>query len=75
MAYIFDAFNHLNRQMQRGGLNIIESQENLEVFKKKKIYGNDEQRIITLQTFPCWMTVLVRLKMWLELEKFLYLGS
>jgi hypothetical protein len=35
MADIFDALNHLNRQMQGGGVNIIEAEENLKAFKKK----------------------------------------
>ena len=57
MADIFDAINHLNKQMQGGGVNIIDAEENLRSFKKNYSYGNDEQRMITLQTFPCWMTV------------------
>ncbi|XP_035007625.1 protein ZBED8-like [Hippoglossus stenolepis] len=35
MADIFDALNHLNRQMRGGGVNIIEAEENLKAFKKK----------------------------------------
>ena len=35
MADIFDALNQLNRQMQGGGVNIIEAEENLNAFKKK----------------------------------------
>ncbi|XP_054464244.1 protein FAM200C-like [Anoplopoma fimbria] len=35
IADIFDALNHLNRQMQGGGVNIIEAEENLNAFKKK----------------------------------------
>ena len=34
MADIFDALNHLNRQMQGGGVNIMEAKENPKVFKK-----------------------------------------
>ena len=32
MADIFGAFNHLNQQMQSGGVNIIEAQEHLRAF-------------------------------------------
>jgi len=32
MANIFDALNHINRQMQGGGFNIIEAKENLKAF-------------------------------------------
>lgn len=42
--------------MQGGGV-IIEVEENLRAFFKSYRYENDEQRIITLQTFSCWMTV------------------
>ncbi|XP_069563784.1 protein FAM200C-like [Brachyistius frenatus] len=35
MADIFDALNHLNRQMQGGGVNIVEAEENLNAFKTK----------------------------------------
>ncbi|KAJ8393023.1 hypothetical protein AAFF_G00069270 [Aldrovandia affinis] len=35
MGDIFDALNHLNRQMQGGGVNIIEAEENLKAFQKK----------------------------------------
>ena len=35
MADIFDALNHLNQQMQGGGVNIIEAEENLRAFQKK----------------------------------------
>ncbi|XP_045113670.1 protein ZBED8-like [Portunus trituberculatus] len=35
MADIFDALNHLNQQMQGGGVNIIEAEENLKAFQKK----------------------------------------
>ena len=35
MADIFDALNHLNQQMQGGGVNIIETEENLRAFQKK----------------------------------------
>ena len=35
MADIFDALNNLNRQMQGGGVNIIEAEENLNAFLKK----------------------------------------
>ena len=32
MADIFDALNHLNREIQGDGVNIIEAEENLKVF-------------------------------------------
>ncbi|XP_073524942.1 protein FAM200C-like [Phyllobates terribilis] len=35
MADIFAALNHLNQQMQGGGVNIMEAEENLKAFKKK----------------------------------------
>ncbi|GAA6099628.1 protein ZBED8 [Tachysurus ichikawai] len=35
MADIFPALNHLNQQMQGGGVNIIEAEENLKAFQKK----------------------------------------
>nr|XP_024655565.1 protein ZBED8-like [Maylandia zebra] len=35
MADIFAALNHLNRQMQGGGVNIIEAEEHLKAFQKK----------------------------------------
>ncbi|KAG8231590.1 hypothetical protein J437_LFUL012282, partial [Ladona fulva] len=35
MAEIFAALNHLNQQMQGGGVNIIEAEENLKAFQKK----------------------------------------
>ena len=35
MADIFDALNHFNRQMQGGGVNIIEAEEDLKAFQKK----------------------------------------
>lgn len=35
MAIIFDALNHLNKQMQGSGVNIIEAAENLKAFQKK----------------------------------------
>ncbi|XP_077283104.1 protein FAM200C-like [Arctopsyche grandis] len=35
MADIFAALNHLNHQMQGGGVNIIEAEENLKAFQKK----------------------------------------
>ena len=35
MADIFDALNHLNQQMQGGGVNIIDAEENLRSFQKK----------------------------------------
>ncbi|XP_073510794.1 protein FAM200C-like [Phyllobates terribilis] len=35
MADIFSALNHLNQQMQGGGVNIMEAEENLKAFKKK----------------------------------------
>ncbi|GAA6077221.1 protein ZBED8-like [Tachysurus ichikawai] len=34
MADIFAALNHLNQQMQGGGVNIIEAEENLKAFQK-----------------------------------------
>jgi len=34
IADIFDALNYLNRQMQGGGINIIEAEENLKAFKR-----------------------------------------
>lgn len=52
MADIFTALNHLSQQMQGGGVNIIEAEENLKAFQKSCQYGNDEQRTITTQTFP-----------------------
>ncbi|XP_075684349.1 protein FAM200C-like [Rhinoderma darwinii] len=35
IADIFAALNHLNQQMQGGGVNIIEAEENLKAFQKK----------------------------------------
>lgn len=35
MADIFNALNHLNQQIQGGGVNIIEAEENLRAFQKK----------------------------------------
>lgn len=35
MADIFAALNHLNQQMQGGGVNIMEAEENLKAFQKK----------------------------------------
>ncbi|XP_040278289.1 protein ZBED8-like [Bufo bufo] len=35
MTDIFAALNHLNQQMQGGGVNIIEAEENLKAFQKK----------------------------------------
>ncbi|XP_028659137.2 protein ZBED8-like [Erpetoichthys calabaricus] len=35
MADIFVALNHLNQQMQGGGVNIIEAEENLKAYQKK----------------------------------------
>jgi len=35
MADIFDALNHLNCQMQGGGVNVIEAEEKLSAFRKK----------------------------------------
>lgn len=35
MADIFAALNHLNQQMQGGGVNIMEAEENLKTFQKK----------------------------------------
>ncbi|XP_019202536.1 protein ZBED8-like [Oreochromis niloticus] len=35
MADIFAALNHLNQQMQGGGVNIIEAEEHLKAFQKK----------------------------------------
>ncbi|XP_039903019.1 protein ZBED8-like [Simochromis diagramma] len=35
MADIFTALNHLNQQMQGGGVNIIEAEEHLKAFQKK----------------------------------------
>lgn len=35
MADIFEALNRLNQQMQGGGVNIIEAEENLKAFQKK----------------------------------------
>ena len=46
MTDIFDALNHLNQQIQVGGVNIIEVEENLTVFGKANFFGNDEQRMI-----------------------------
>ena len=46
MTDIFDALNHLNQQIQVGGVNIIEVEENLTVFGKTNFFGNDEQRMI-----------------------------
>jgi hypothetical protein len=57
MADIFAALSHLNQKMQGGGVNIIEAEKNLKALKKSYRYGNDEQRTITSQTFPCWTTV------------------
>ena len=58
MADIFDALNHLNRQMQGGRVNIIEAEENLTPFKKKlPLWKRRTEIMITSQTFPCWTTV------------------
>ena len=35
MADIFNSLNHLNQQMEGGGVNIIEAEENLKAFRKK----------------------------------------
>ena len=35
MADIFGALNHLNQQMQGGGVSTIEAEEHLKVFQKK----------------------------------------
>ena len=35
MANIFEPLNHLNQQMQVGGVNIIEAEEHLKAFEKK----------------------------------------
>lgn len=35
MADIFAALNHLNQQMQAGGVNIMEAEEHLKAFQKK----------------------------------------
>ena len=43
MADIFGALNHLNQQMQGGGVNIIEAEEHLKAFEKKSNYGNDKE--------------------------------
>ena len=63
LAYMADIFGALNQQMQNGGVNIVEAEEHLEAFEKKSNYGNDQQRMITLLIFLCWMTVQVRSKM------------
>ena len=53
MADIFDVLNHLNQQIQDGGVNIIEAEKHLKGFQKNYDCGNDEQKTITLQTFHC----------------------
>ena len=35
MADIFAALNHLNQQMQGGGVNIMEAEEHLKAFQKQ----------------------------------------
>lgn len=58
LAYMVDIFDHLNQQMQRSRVNIVKAEEKPEgFFKKSYRYENDEHRMITLQTFSCWMTV------------------
>ena len=37
MVDIFNALNNLNQQMQGGGVNIIEVEEHLKTFQKKKM--------------------------------------
>ncbi|KAJ3583706.1 hypothetical protein NHX12_015820 [Muraenolepis orangiensis] len=41
LAYMADIFAALNQQMQGGGINIIEAEENLKAFQKSYRYGND----------------------------------
>ena len=53
MADTFNALNHLNLQMQGGGVNIIEAEEHVKAFQKSYRCGNDGQTMITLQTFHC----------------------
>ena len=57
LADIFGALNHLNQQMQGGGVNIIEAEKHRKDFEKKSNYGNDKQKLITSLIFLCWMTV------------------
>ena len=42
MIDIFDALNHLNRQMQGGEVNIIKAEENLKAFKKNATFMETE---------------------------------
>lgn len=59
MAYIFDALNNLDQQIQGSGVELASSKQKKtqRLFKKSYLYGNDEHFIITSQAFPSWKTV------------------
>ncbi|KAF2345157.1 protein of unknown function DUF4371 [Trinorchestia longiramus] len=57
MADIFDALNHLNQQMQVGGVNIIEAEENLRSFQKKLPLWKRGTENDTFANFPLLMPV------------------
>ncbi|XP_039459195.1 protein ZBED8-like [Oreochromis aureus] len=52
MADIFAALNHLNQQMQGGGVNIIEAEEHLKAFQKKLMLWKRRTENNNFANFP-----------------------
>ncbi|XP_073457213.1 protein FAM200C-like [Aquarana catesbeiana] len=52
MADILAALNHLNQQMQGGGVNIIEAEENLKAFQKKLLLWKRRKENDNFANFP-----------------------
>ncbi|CAI5692330.1 protein ZBED8-like [Oreochromis niloticus] len=52
MADIFAALNHLNQQMQGGGVNIIEAEEHLKAFQKKLMLWKRRTENNNFTNFP-----------------------
>ena len=54
LANIFAALNHLNCQMQGGGVNVIEAEEKFVLFGGNWSYGGNDWKMTTLLTFHFW---------------------
>ena len=55
LADIFAALNHLNCQMQGGGVNVIEGKRKFVFFRGNWSYGGNDWKMTTLLTFHFWM--------------------
>ncbi|KAF2347014.1 hypothetical protein FHG87_022230 [Trinorchestia longiramus] len=71
LADIFAGLNHLNQNMQGGGFNIIEAEENLKAFQKTLPLWKRRTENNNFENFTL-LDNCVRSKMYLESETFLY---